>query len=277
VRVNDATAYGFQNGQFGVVESTKRYYMEGEKLDQFCYDFDLGTPTSIINYLILGVCDSDRDVLEQKMRETKSKLGIVMPSGGEIDGGSYASAYADLLESDPNDPYLTGMFLLAYIDEDDIPEMIVSPSIATHYTGVEIFTYYNNEVIDLGCYGSFGMVSFGEKTGIIQSNWTGMGGSENDFYKLSEGEVEFIGNLTELDPLPALPDDPEMTTVYEIDGAEVSQDDYQRKMTELRSSGVFLYLGYDNGCEVAGNIDRLRDAPSQFIITSDILTAAFDY
>lgn len=228
-----------------------------------------GTPTNMVDYnaefVSSGSTKYPFTIVSNRLGSDVSNYDSIMNSSEPYNKDySYSSAYADLLDKNANQVYSMGRFFLGYIDEDDIPELIV-PTGDFHAAGVDIYTYVDGEVISLGSYGSFGMISFGEKTGTIQSNYTGMGGNTFDFYQLSRGEIKHIINISSFTDFS---DEQEHTT-YRIDDLEVSQNAFQQKLSEMQGNAIFLDVGFPNGWDILSNINELRTDPSRFIVTKD--------
>ena len=104
----------------------------------------------------------------------------------------------------------------AYIDEDDIPEMLVSIG-SFHAVGVNIFTYSSDmdKAIWLGEFSTNGQVSFNEKKNRIISSHGNQGYYMTNFSCIRDGKAELVGSVTEdSDGVLVEPDDTERLPYY---------------------------------------------------------------
>ena len=81
---------------------------------------------------------------------------------------SYAQTYFTFLkeESDPVKENRPLRFRLAYIDDDDTPELLLMKD-NSHPAGVWVYTYKNGRVVEVGEFGSIGGMQYLEKRGMI--------------------------------------------------------------------------------------------------------------
>ncbi|MDE6672440.1 MAG: leucine-rich repeat domain-containing protein [Ruminococcus sp.] len=87
----------------------------------------------------------------------------------------------------------TAKFSLCYVDEDDIPELVVHSNGMAYHADTEVFlyTFYNGEVKNLGQISNDGYSNFTyyEKTGVVISGWLNQGLDYRVINKLSDGEI----------------------------------------------------------------------------------------
>ena len=67
---------------------------------------------------------------------------------------SYREAYAKVLRE-----YGSGKFDLIYVDEDDIPELVIAGG-GNHVRNADLYTFYNGEAVYLGGYGAYGTLIY---------------------------------------------------------------------------------------------------------------------
>lgn len=126
------------------------------------------------------------------------------------------SAYADIL-SEKN----AGRFKLIYIDGDEIAELAYFEGNGAHADQVELFTYYDGEVVNLGKVGAYGTIAFSEYNNRV-FGYTGLQPNaelEAKYtYKIENGEL-----VNGYDGLNY-----DISTAFVDDG--IKNDDYNRSM-----------------------------------------------
>ena len=145
---------------------------------------------------------------------------------------NYLLQHRDELTSDPDismdEVSNEYRYTFAYIDNDNIPEIIISLG-SFHASAAKILTYYNGKVIDLGDYGSNGTVRYLERKGIITGYYMGSGCYDETVVKLSGGKVTDIWNASErpksIDSMEA--------PIYYSDNKEVSKEEYDAKRASI--------------------------------------------
>lgn len=80
-------------------------------------------------------------------------------------------------------------FLPVYINDDDIPEVLISDS-GSHVDPVHLFTYVDGAVKGLGFYGGFGGLEYLEREGKFCSSYSGMGADCYVFYEFDGKDVK---------------------------------------------------------------------------------------
>lgn len=82
-------------------------------------------------------------------------------------------------------------FLPVYINDDDIPELLVS-AYGSHADQAHLFTYVDGEVKELGLYGAYGGLDYLERGGKICSSYIGMGIESYAFYEFDGRETKEV-------------------------------------------------------------------------------------
>ncbi len=150
--------------------------------------------------------------------------------------------YLDELVNNSGDGYHFIHFSLDFIDEDDIPELLVSFS-GSMGEPVYVYTFVNSdEVAQCGCLGSNGSFSYRRKSNLIVSDIGLSSYRTTDYYKIgSNKEFELICEV-----MAEYIDDE--TANYYIDGAPADQETYYAKMDSFDSfsedSYSFFFYGY---------------------------------
>ena len=137
-------------------------------------------------------------------------------------------------------------FMLCYINNDDIPELIVGlmPEYAHHGAAAKVFTYYNGNVSYVCDGGQYGGIEFSERENMICSMYAGMGTVNNFTYEISNGDgvciwtgFNNIGNVVEDEDI-----------VYESNSITVSKDEYNESLDRyyptdrLKNSSDYYHL-----------------------------------
>ena len=156
-------------------------------------------------------------------------------SEGRLDGrleepfNAYIQAIKDYVGSSEYDVSGDIRYTLAYIDGDEIPELILSES-SSHASGVRIYFYdfEQKKVVDLGDrFGELGGFSYYEKKSTIYDYYFGNGGYGNIcFCKIGQDyRVSRSRYFTYYR-------DEKVTSHYYIDFAEVTQGEYDKAFAE---------------------------------------------
>ncbi len=116
----------------------------------------------------------------------------------------YAEAYYEVLkEYLPNWVSYAG-FCLAYIDDDEIPELLILNRPKYPYISegeVKVYTYYDDSVMEIGAFGSEGYMLYHERQGKICDYSDNMGEEVFTYYVLEQGKAE---KLNEVSPQESL-------------------------------------------------------------------------
>lgn len=163
---------------------------------------------------------------------------------------SYAQAYYDLLQEyiascTPAQKVLL-RFGLVFIDEDDIPELLIFPD-NSHAAGVEVYTYIRDRAAKVGVFGSFGTMQYVKREGLIFSAFTGQGESVSDFIRMEDGEAILVSSLHSWQDYSEFWETGEYTEFYEIDDLSVTEDAFGAKWEELYDNQEYVLIGYEDG------------------------------
>lgn len=138
-------------------------------------------------------------------------------------------------------------FSLAYIDEDDIPELLIHQG-SDHACGVEIYAYLDGGLVNVStedtpaAFGVYGSLSYAEKGNRIASNYRAMGEHTCDMYTLDDRHAAVL-TRSYFDN----EDNADEASVYQIDGADVSAEEYH---TAFDADNADLALAdYENAYE----------------------------
>ncbi len=161
----------------------------------------------------------------------------------------YARAYLEFLteyvQNSKDGKGQGARFSLAFVDGDDIPELLLMED-DCHARGVKVFTYYQDQVAELGAFGSFGLMQYVERAGLIFSHYMGHGESDNDFFEIKEGQAVLICNMHST-PYRKNGID---ANLYEIDGVAVNEKTYRARWKALYEDQDYVLIGYKDGTPV---------------------------
>lgn len=140
----------------------------------------------------------------------------------EQDDG-WKAAYLDLIRGSG-----AKRFTLAYIDDDDTPELVLhftDRDRSTHLDSPTLYVYKGGTVVEIGQYGENGFDYFGylERRGIVVVNYSIQGTSQTTLYRLRndgflEIACEFFSNLEKSE--------------YTMNGQPVSKEEIEELLAE---------------------------------------------
>lgn len=142
----------------------------------------------------------------------------------------WAQAYYEFLEEalkDDSAKTIPTGFHLVYIDDNDVPELLIMED-SSHLSGARVCTYYQNKVVEIGTFGSSGEMLYVEKQGTIFSYY--------DDYSV---------------------------TLYEIAGESVTEKLYNEKLDEFHRDD-YASVRYDDAVFV-DDMAQLKTALAQEI------------
>lgn len=157
---------------------------------------------------------------------------------------TYQKAYSELLNNyDSTSSSFTPRFCLAYIDEDDVPELFIIEG-DSHADGVTMYTYTDDKAVKVGGFSEYGGIDYAPKENLFISTSSGMDMFQSEYYRLNIGNAELICSTTGVNL------GMEESTYY-IDDTIVSEDEYSAKGTEIVSSvSGLVELTYDLASEI---------------------------
>ena len=196
------------------------------------------------------------ELLEDLEREDEKTASAADMAGArkqnkseDMQQAPYARAYLEFLTEytqDSKDGKGQGArFSLVFVDDNDIPELLLMED-DCHAKGVKVFTYYQDQVVELGAFGSFGLMQYVERAGLIFSHYMGHGESDNDFFEIKEGQAVLICNMHSTPHRKNGID----TSLYEIDGVAVNEKTYRARWKALYEDQDYVLIGYKDGTPV---------------------------
>lgn len=206
--------------------------------------------------------------------ETQAQAESVQPeeASQQTDAEPYVLAYAEVLrrieedwyrelgtEQSPDDPM---HFVLGYIDDDDIPELLVGLTGKWDFAPVKLYTFSDGKAILLGEYGTSATIQYSEKSGVFLSTLAHMGELNTYFYKLQNGEVSDMASLEHVDFMEHYG--------FTIDGEEVTKEVFVARWDELTQGLSLRDLGWNDGWEPTDDtIKTFLEQPDVFVCTGE--------
>ncbi|MCM1119521.1 MAG: hypothetical protein NC543_09200 [bacterium] len=177
----------------------------------------------------------------------------------------YARAYCQfLLEclAQRSDTDMEYRFRLVLIDGDAVPELLLFRN-DCHAAGVNVCTYAQGEVVELGEFGSFGKMQYVEGDGMIFDHFMGQGEALTYFHQLTDGEINVICRMHSWPEYLWKEQELIYAEYYEIDDKSTTEEIYEAKWEELYDSQSYVLIGYEDG--IALSEDNLLPALTQQI------------
>lgn len=172
----------------------------------------------------------------------------------------YLNAYAEFLKSNQT-TYKNSKFMLGFVNNDDIPELIICTD-ASRVGKVKYYTYYNNKVVLTAEIGSYGVSTYIPKGNIMAGSDMQTGISYGVYYKMKDdgtGEqlVSYSNNAET------------GGSDYYINGKSVSKSEYDNALKPYANNN-YVKASYSDGFAVdSTNIKRLSGEPSKVVNPND--------
>ena len=174
--------------------------------------------------------ESAVDAGENTDTASKTELHTDVESGSEVDSEEqkpvdWKTLYKNqLLEYTSQVGYKFG---LLYIDEDDIPELVVTQTALGPGTG-SLYTIYDGKIKSIGSVSAYGTFYYKEKGNLMMGYSLRQGYNSTGFTSIIDGEREYVHTFSD-NSLSG-----ESTIVYKMDDQEISKSEYDQKLNELQ-------------------------------------------
>lgn len=117
-------------------------------------------------------------------------------------GEAYYEVLKEYMPNQSSEERSYADFCLAYIDDDEIPELLILIwDVYPHTSEVKVYTYYNDSVAEIGAFGSEGAMLYYEKQGKICSYSKYMGEEVLTHYVLEQGKAEKVNDASSQESL----------------------------------------------------------------------------
>ncbi len=178
----------------------------------------LATLLGLTMMFSIAGCSDDKKDDDRDEEKTEEKIAEA--------NKAYADFLVEFMETDEYDRMYDPRFSTVYIDEDEIPELLIHEGTA-HADGVKIYNYYDEKVIDVSGqygYGGYGEVYYKEKENAIVSWYCGGGSCTLYEYAIVDGARSLT---TKFDNMTYNPNTSEFGACeFMVDGEYVDEDDY---------------------------------------------------
>lgn len=185
---------------------------------------------------------------EQIVKNQEDGTDILIDKSGE---NVFIDRYAETLYGYVNGDgiYDEYKFALAYIDTDDVPELLVFQG-DYHSSMVEVYTVYNNELYNAGMFGSSGCITYASKQNLISSCYVGQGNVIYEYFSLHEG----IASLEKTIGYSDYDIETEKES-FSIDEKRVSENEYNQELSKYQINRKWTEAsGYNDGYEITDSI-----------------------
>lgn len=212
-----------------------------------CNFYDYGSKNLAFSYYVIGGVKEDS---QDQRFWSFTYWGDSIPYEEEA-SPEWKNAYKKILKNFHSD-FGEPRFSLAYIDNDNIPELLISVD-GSHAGTVYVYTYYKNKAKEVGNYGEYGTIIFGEKENKIYSEYVGMGISLVSVYEIQNGRekelVKIEGCMDEYD---------DTVSRYYINSNEVSEQEYDDAWQSYYEQKKHTVVTYDDCIPITRqNIEKL--------------------
>ncbi len=180
---------------------------------------------------------------------------------------SYTTAYQRFLEAyvkEENEYTHRARIMLALIDDDNVPELLLIEDYI-HPAGVKVYTYYQESVVELGEFGSFGSMQYVERGGMIFSGYSGMGESYAGFFRMEDGEAKLVCSIRDYEPFDGSP------KTYEIDGVSATEEEHKKRWEELYDAYEYILIRYEDAFAIQESkiTDLLAEAQNALLLQKE--------
>lgn len=134
-------------------------------------------------------------IVEKSSEESDIQKETVTTSGTENNEQvkKCLEGYVDYLENHEELWKTETVYVLDYINDDDIPDLIFGDTFANHASNIYILTYLDgnyDQVVCCGAFGSYGATCYYPRLGIMLSSDMGMG-YDSEYYSELTSEKEY--------------------------------------------------------------------------------------
>ncbi len=158
----------------------------------------------------------------------------------DYDSVDWCALYAPIINKYKSES--TAMYELRDLNFDGIPELAVSLA-QYHVAPAQLYTVYDNELVDVGALGEYGEFKFSSDSGLICTVNGGMGYFTTTYYSLEYGKLkkvkQFFSNAA------AYPEG-SSSIYYEVDGVKVSKSTYDKAVKDFDANCVYDRVGRIN-------------------------------
>ncbi len=188
--------------------------------------------------LMFGGCSGEKAISQAAPPEPETVEETAVTGQEYFELDAYETVLADWMTKQSPEKEAAG-FALIYLDEDEIPELAVIEGWA-HSSGVNIYTCEQGEAVFVGKYGQYGAMGYRQKEGIVFDDYDQGGNLYSRVYQIDKSSAELLSSYSLYNQFTET-EEPEV--IYEVDGQEVSQQQYQ-EASERWSSADMRVIDY---------------------------------
>lgn len=221
------------------------------KLEEFENEYELENGYTL-KYMPENFTEALKEELTNEDKEDEKK----------VEDKEWKNAYAQVLEKlseeDGSTSFDEYTFMLKCIDEDEIPELLVTAGASIAST-VEIFTFYNGKAVSIGNFGMMGTVSC-TKNGLINSGYFNHGNDISVLYSLKNGtavkkiSMAIYENTQEYEEAGYEGD---ITYTYCINALKVTKEKYDKFYEQYFSEDFIEYNVFEGNTITKENIETV--------------------
>ena len=172
----------------------------------------------------------------------------------------YKLAYATILRTalQGSSRYDQPKFQLVNVNDDATPELAVITS-WSHAGFVQLYTYYDGQVRDLGGYGGYGEMEYAPKENMLKSSYMHMGHASDYFYSMKNGERVLIRGFS----MDYHENDQK---TYYVDEVETTQSNYESVWQQTVAGYTFERITHGESFDITEeNIQKMLKNDKNFM------------
>lgn len=123
-------------------------------------------------------------------------------------------------------------FSFEYIDEDDVPELVIDGYVG--WNSFPVYCYYNGNVVELGKWGAYGTLVYAYKANLIEGYSMRKGIESFAFSGILDGKTEYVHSFS--NNAEALPSKVE----YTYNQQPVTKSEYEARLEEVKSGKTWI-------------------------------------
>ncbi|MCD8117825.1 MAG: carboxypeptidase-like regulatory domain-containing protein [Oscillospiraceae bacterium] len=247
------------NGTFaiisgGIYAGYTGWTYDGEALNAVATytDDEFDSLATTITYLNAGNSNTDAEKAElmgawDAVRETKEALSCITDAEKALVAYQFTLLYDDTTGWYAADNSDSLKFEYIYVDDDDVPELVVS-SDSSLPASAYLYTYYDGQVNMLGQFGYYGDLEYSEKNNVILSGLSRQGYIEYYYYEILNGTASLIHYFScSYDEKTIIDTGEWVYSDCKIDNVSVSESVYSATLSEITDDITFTVAGHSTG------------------------------
>lgn len=199
--------------------------------------------------------DSEKENIETNgENHVKNEEGTAITNEDKVVENNWKETYKQyLLDFEKDNSGAEYRFCFEYIDEDNLPEIIIFYGDASA-DGGNVFQYISGEFKEINCYGTYGCFDFVERGNLIKSELSNEGYLTYEFYQLQQGKdnnlISFWNNCGAVTS--------ESEQIYKVNDNVVSAEEYSGELHKINSGKTYKTVSYEECSLITeSNIDSL--------------------